>query len=736
MASAPGAICEQDCPVDERKPVRLTITVYERGKGKRLAGVEVYLVDQDRVVLTDAEGRAEIVGPPGGYALTIRPPGFYPFEKTERLEAGDELTVDYYIRRQRRARYSTIVWGSEGRAEVSRTSLADDEIRSVPGTLGDPIRVAMLLPGASTPVSGLGYPVIRGSLPGDSMYEIDGIPVPMLYHLMFGSAVIHPRFVDEVTFQPGGYSAAHGRFPGARISATTTKVDEPLWVADLSIIETSLMRSQKVGKSSELVAAARYGTLGYIIEGINSNVVFRYWDYQTRLGHRFANGGKLTLTTLGVGDAAGELDRGSGEESVLEVGFHKADLRYVQGVGDGWIKGGTQFGFEYFTPPPDDDGEDDAPLDANQYSVRPYVEVGGEVGHGVELSAGADLLYQDFGLELDGGDDIFTISPDTGVTLGAWTAAEVAFGDVVVNPSVRVDHYRYYAEAGDARETSLDPRIAASYALAKQTVVKASAGKYSGPSRFSFVEPPIVFGPVPALEGPGLYHGLNRTWQFQVGVESDLPRELELAVTGFYHDSFAPIDFSLLDKELLPDPSPCDGGESGFTQPRNVDGRSYGAEFMLRRRLGSDFFGWLSYAYSRAERTVPLVGTFPFDFDQAHVFNAVLSWDVGRNWTLGTVFHYNTGRPYTPKIAVDCGNYYEGWRGEVNSARLPNYWRIDARIQKREVFDTWYFDFYVDFFNAAFQWETIGYEIDSFTGEQSAQTVPLFIPMIGIRGEF
>jgi hypothetical protein len=52
------------------------------------------------------------------------------------------------------------------------------------------------------------------------------------------------------------------------------------------------------------------------------------------------------------------------------------------------------------------------------------------------------------------------------------------------------------------------------------------------------------------------------------------------------------------------------------------------------------------------------------------------------------------------------------------------------------VFDTWFFDFYIDFFNAAFQWETIGYNVDEITGEKVPENVPLFIPMIGIRGEF
>jgi TonB family protein len=747
VARRPLEACTGQCPVDERAPARMRATVYERGRGKRLPGVEVYVLDRDEVLITDQDGQFTLEGPPGAYAFVIRPPDFYPFETTERLEPGQEVEIKYFVRRQRRARYTTIVWGAEGRAEVARTSLSDDEIRSIPGTLGDPIRVAMLLPGVITPASGIGYPIVRGALPGDSIYEVDGIPVPMLYHLFFGNAVIHPRFVDEITFQPGGYGAAHGRFPGGRIAATTAKVDDdPRWVANLSLVETSLLRAQPVGQSSEFVAAARYGTLGYIIEGLAANTVFRYWDYQTRLAHRFGDGGKLSLTVLGAQDTAGERDPETGEESVLRIAFHTADLRYRRSLGSlggqGWLVAGVQGGHELFAPPPPEDLSGDTQEAARMWKLRPYLEGGVAPGHGLELEAGADLLYQNFDVELFGTDDPALSDADSGVTLGAWLAAEWQRGPVLVNPGVRVDHYRYQAPGRIDRATAVEPRLAASYALTSRITTKASVGLHSGPARFSFVEPPLVFGPIPAYEGPGLYWGLNRTWQTQAGVETRLPGDLALNLTGFYHDMFQAIDFSLLDKPLTPDPTPCDGEDiTPVPVPEDVDGKSYGLELLLRRRLGHAFFGWVSYSMSRSERTLPVVGTLPFDFDQTHVLNTVLSWDVGRNWTVGGVLHVNTGRPYTPLVRDRCTDdsgvsYFDGRRGEPNAERFPLYWRIDARIQKREVFETWYFDFYVDLFNASFNWETIGYTIDADTGALQAEIIPLFIPMIGVRGEF
>ena len=220
---------------------------------------------------------------------------------------------------------------------------------------------------------------------------MDGIYIPMLYHLLFGPAVIHPKFVDQITFNAGGYSAEYGRFPGGHVGATSARVDDdPLWVADLSIVETSLFRSQKIGKNSEVVAAARYGTLGYIVEGLATNIVFRYWDYQARGAHRFADGGKLTLTVLGASDAAGEKDPSTMTEDVLRLGFHTADIRYLRAVGNAWIKGGTQLSFEFFRDAEDDDvGEGvGASSDADTLSARPYVAVGWAKGN-LEIKGGA-----------------------------------------------------------------------------------------------------------------------------------------------------------------------------------------------------------------------------------------------------------------------------------------------------------------------------------------------------------
>ncbi len=109
---------------------------------------------------------------------------------------------------------------------------------------------------------------------------------------------------------------------------------------------------------------------------------------------------------------------------------------------------------------------------------------------------------------------------------------------------------------------------------------------------------------------------------------------------------------------------------------------------------------------------------------------------MGRHWTIGTAYHFHTGRPYTPEHRGHIGlDPSATCRGEPFSARLPDFWKLDVRLQKREIFETWYFDFYVDVLNVTFNRETVNYSVDE-NGNQEADKALFFIPMLGLRAVF
>ena len=75
-----------------------------------------------------------------------------------------------------------------------------------------------------------------------------------------------------------------------------------------------------------------------------------------------------------------------------------------------------------------------------------------------------------------------------------------------------------------------------------------------------------------------------------------------------------------------------------------------------------------------------------------------------------------------------------------NLDRLPTFWRIDARIEKREAFDTWYLDFYVDWLNISLQREVTDYTypVDPTSGMVKRRNGGgvLTLPTLGLRAVF
>jgi hypothetical protein len=88
-------------------------------------------------------------------------------------------------------------------APAGTISIDAQVARKTAGALGEPFRVLALLPGVTTSIAASGYPIIRGTLPGESRFSFDGIEIPMLYHLLLGNQVIHPAFIGDLELRAG-----------------------------------------------------------------------------------------------------------------------------------------------------------------------------------------------------------------------------------------------------------------------------------------------------------------------------------------------------------------------------------------------------------------------------------------------------------------------------------------------------------------------------------------------------
>jgi len=729
----------------------------EKGTRAPVSGatVAVLLGGKRYAVDADARGRFRLPLPSGEARVTVHVAGYKAFLQTETIVDKQEVAVAYYIERERYDPYEILVYGERRREEISRITLRGAEIKQVPGTFGDPFRVISTLPGVTSMMSLLPFPVVRGASPGSTGLLVDNVRVPLLYHLLAGPSVIHPEFIDEVEFYPGGAPVTYGGYTAGIVDGRTRRArnDEHLIDLDANLLQAGgLVRQPVPLMNGTVTAAARYGYPGMILSLATDQASLSYWDYQLRFdggnprnGYTiFAYGANDTLETPAA--TADPTQPNPPLEPSLVLSFHRLDLRVMQGSG--------RFDALYRII----GGVDDTLAATNggvrTYVVEPRAKVKFRQSEQVELVAGIEGYLHDTqqlsgSTTAAGGNTGFnqviggaqTFWMGGALTEALWRPTE----RWLIRPGVRVD----MLYDGTTRQTSVDPRLTLRYrlhtfalpeaptpAVAEDgtPVEKPRESPISVDDRSIFLkggvgvfhQPPRFFLPLPGLDTLALKYGLLRAIQSSLGVEIPIDTGLSLNAEAFYND-MNPLVFDLdinktvAQMQKTAQDSQWKGtnetGDQQSAAQRAIDnlfapqlGRAYGMEFLARRKSKSGPYGWIAYTLSLSERKKDGVWA-PYDFDRTHILNLVAGVPLPRNWDIGVRLQYQSGKPATTTYGY-------------NAARTEGYFRVDLRIDKRAVWKKWLLDFYIDLTNVALFPEEV----------MPGQTIRYVLPTFGLRG--
>src|SRR5512145_478346 len=184
-------------------PVALAGRIVERGTRTPVAGATVE--SQGVVAETGADGRFALRGvAPGDVVVRVVSPEHEPLSVTERLEEGAVREVEYRLSRRHYDPYEAVVRGERARGEATVRTLTTEEVRTIPGTQGDTLKVLQTLPGVARSPFGIGLLVVRGSEPSETLVYVDGVPIPQLFHFGAITSVVN---ADEVEGPIGSGSA-------------------------------------------------------------------------------------------------------------------------------------------------------------------------------------------------------------------------------------------------------------------------------------------------------------------------------------------------------------------------------------------------------------------------------------------------------------------------------------------------------------------------------------------------
>ncbi len=468
------------------------------------------------------------------------------------------------------------------RHEIGETTLSATDVREMPGAFGDPFRAIEALPGVIPVVSGLPYFYIRGAPPTNNAYLVDGIRVPLLFHVGIAEGVIHPALIDHVDLYPGAAPAAYGHSAGAVIAGQTRDpATTPHGEANLRIIDSGALLETPLddGRGSVLVAG-RYGYPGPVVSAITSTIQLGYWDYQTRATWRVADRDTIgvfaysavTTTSARLRPTTGRRARSS---SNLGSDFHRVDLRYDRALHDGHLRIAATLGYDSQggaglgsgssnssgaspgggsmgmgnSPPPT--VQTPVVTTVTNLSAATRLEVEKKLSSTVRVRGGADAQVDHYGFaqgEAAASQAVVPSSanpPPTNITWGAH--ADVVWRvtpRVEIVPGVRFDVFdgiRANGPSGAEASTivpAIDPRLSTRVTMTNWLAWLSSFG-------LTHQYPVLRVGAVPALlvSVPGFPTGDSHPQtaaQASQGLEFTLPADFTLTTTGFLSGMVGP----------------------------------------------------------------------------------------------------------------------------------------------------------------------------------------------------
>jgi hypothetical protein len=631
--------------------------------------------------------------------------------------------------------------------------MAGSEVRQLPGSFGDAFRAIEALPGVTPIVSGLPYFLVRGAPPGNTGFFIDGVRVPALFHLGVGAAVVHPGLVDQVDFYPGAYPARFGRFTGGILyGATVPFSDQPRAEASVRLIDAGALAETPVdGGRGSVMVSGRFGYPGPILAAVanalspGSRVDLQYWDYQLRGRWRVTDEDEVSAFIFGSFDRLA-----STGTTALNIEFHRADLRWDHRTSaTGRLRLAFTLGYDRLasdsvniTSASTVNTTDD--VHNSLFSLR--TEWSDELGKGVEVRAGTEVVVQPYvisvpGLSPVGGlhGEASSLPPfgSTGNFDAGFQQTDLdfaAYAELVwqaaprleVFPGLRADVFTSRYPQGGAQgidalgRATFDPRATARWHVTPALTIVSALGIAHQASNIPLPSPGVNFSQ--------LSRGVQTAYQYSDGVELELPWRFTASLSGFLHDYTGLADY-------------YDTCPQGTNSTCTFEGRSYGLEFLLRRRLTERLTGWLSYTLSRTERDYtysPLLANFSIayardlsEFDRTHVLNLVLAADLGDGWRAGVRSIAYSGLPYSAHTFSSDA---------PPDARGPPFLRFDVRVQKswRALGGT--MTFVIEWLNVLLQKESVGTQC-SVTGGSPVPTcspqqlpIPITFPSIGLEG--
>lgn len=189
------------------------------------------------------------------------------------------------------------------------STLGRDETRRAPGVREDIVQAVALFPGVGVASSGRNDLVVRGGSPAENLFLLDGLEVPNINH--FGSqgstggpiSLLPIDFVRGAAFTAAPPSAAYGDRTSSAVAISLREGEEERWAGQLNLSFSGVgaIAEGPIGNGSILFGVRR-SYLDILFSALDFSFLPTYYDATLKATQCFGDHNQLSLLALGSRD--------------------------------------------------------------------------------------------------------------------------------------------------------------------------------------------------------------------------------------------------------------------------------------------------------------------------------------------------------------------------------------------------------------------------------------------------
>jgi len=725
-------------------------TVYQRSTGKSLVDADVRILETDQHQKTDENGVFQFTElPEGTYTFVVTHPAeTTPTTVSVAISSGDTTEVKIHLGAAFKLE-TVVVEGKRLPPTVSRTEIRGSELLRIPGTANDALKGLTTLPSIGIPNDYFGVLYIRGSEPGSNLYYLDRTPLGYPFHWGGLLSTISSETIETIDIYAGGYGAEFGLDSQAVLDIhARDSIEERLnGKFNLNILYSEGLLETKIGDTGYISASGRRSYLdliaGPVIEaqaGHPQQLPY-FSDYQLKFAHPFGQKHHLTVNAFAatdrfkivgadsevtIEDETGEVQTVEGPlvSALFKNGFNGQGIHLRSDFTENltshlsltrsfnFLTIAFEAPFNYQTSQ-NAEGEwfiDPESVDYGHYDVKINVpvwtlreDISYQLTPQFQLEPGFLLSFSPANSFEDGrfpeyetreledpaelpevleyaqeNEDSVTVARRSDGTheITERTVEEIydEFGHDFYRTEGyvqgRYDPLSFLSIALGVRldylnvteQISIQPRGSVSFILPGGSNLRLAYGHYEQSPQPSHL----------LAEDGNRALASSLTRHYIMELEHELSSRTELKLATYYKDA---------QKLVTPDEV------SNYLN----QGAAYvgGAEAFLRHRIPDKFFGWISYAYTHAERREnPDAAYRPYLFDNTHIVSVVANYNFTPNFEIGAKWQYLSGTSEAPissivliQDPVTRGlNPLLASADEQLSTELAPYHKLDLRV--------------------------------------------------------